>query len=147
MTPSPPALRLSELVGDLGLGLTRPGADPLVRGLAYDSRKVHPGDLFVCVRGGKDDGHRYAAEAVRRGAVAVLAEGPLPSLDGVPQVTVADSRREMARLAARFHGEPSARLHLTGVTGTEGKETRSRTGRRRGPCASHDRHGEGKRGL
>jgi UDP-N-acetylmuramyl-tripeptide synthetase len=123
MTASPPARRLSELVGELGLGSTQPRLDPLVRGLACDSRKVRAGDLFICVRAGKDDGHRHAADAVRLGAVAILAERPLPSLDGVPQVTVADSRREMGRLAACFYGEPSAHLHLTGVTGTEGKTT------------------------
>lgn len=121
MTRSHPVIRLSELIGPLQTGPS--GADPLVRGLAYDSRRVQPEDLFVCLRGSRDDGHRHAREAVSRGAVAVVGERWPEGLDGVPVVTVADSRQEMARLAARFYGHPAARLHLTGITGTEGKTT------------------------
>lgn len=121
MTLNHPVIRFSELIGPLQTGPG--GVDPLVRGLAYDSRTVQPGDLFVCLRGSRDDGHRHAREAVSRGAVAVVGERWPEGLDGVPVVTVADSRQEMARLAARFYGYPAARLHLTGITGTEGKTT------------------------
>lgn len=118
-----PVIPLSKLVGGFQMTPTPRDVDPLVRGVAYDSRLVEPGDLFVCVRGGKDDGHRYARDAASRGAVAVVVERPVEGLDGVPQVAVAESRHAMGHLAARFYGEPSARLHLTGVTGTEGKTT------------------------
>ncbi|MGH7320596.1 MAG: Mur ligase family protein [Candidatus Rokuibacteriota bacterium] len=123
MSPAPPTIPLSEIVGHPRLALGRRAPDPLIRGLAYDSRNVQPGDLFVCLCGAKDDGHRHAADAARRGAVAILGERPAEGLDGLPQITVADSRSELARLAARFYGEPSTSLHLTGVTGTEGKTT------------------------
>jgi UDP-N-acetylmuramoyl-L-alanyl-D-glutamate--2,6-diaminopimelate ligase len=123
MSAAPRAIPLSELVDHPRLAPGGPLRDPLIRGLAYDSRKVEPGDLFVCLRGARDDGHHHAADAARRGAVAVLAERVVEGLDGLPQITVTDSRAELARLAARFYGEPSARLHLTGVTGTEGKTT------------------------
>ncbi|HLE43068.1 MAG TPA: UDP-N-acetylmuramoyl-L-alanyl-D-glutamate--2,6-diaminopimelate ligase [Methylomirabilota bacterium] len=117
-----PVVPLSELVGHLS-GTPPSPAAPLVRGVAYDSRTVRPGDLFVCLRGAREDGHRHAAEAVRRGAVALVVERPVEGLDGLPRIAVPDTRRELPRLAARFYGEPSARLHLTGVTGTEGKTT------------------------
>ena len=123
MTPGSPVVRLSELVHVHRMSPTAGATDPLVRGLAHDSRRVQPGDLFVCLRGGKDDGHRHAREAVSRGAVAIVGERPLEGLDGLPQIAVLDSRQALARLAARFYGEPSARLHLVGVTGTEGKTT------------------------
>ncbi len=123
MTRESPVVRLSELVGHRAAASPLDRGDPLVRGLAYDSRIARPGDLFVCLRGARQDGHRHAAEAVRRGAVALVVERLVEGLDGLPQVTVPDTRRELPRLAARFYGEPSARLHVTGVTGTEGKTT------------------------
>lgn len=123
MTSPPPPLPLSRLLGDLPHAPVPRGPDPLIRGLAYDSRKVQPGDLFICLRGARDDGHRHVADATRRGAVAILAERSVEGLDGLPLITVPDSRHELARAAARFYGAPSASLHLTGVTGTEGKTT------------------------
>jgi UDP-N-acetylmuramoyl-L-alanyl-D-glutamate--2,6-diaminopimelate ligase len=94
-----------------------------VEGVAYHSAQVRPGDLFVCRRGSRDDGHRHAHEAVGRGAVALAAEHPLEGLEGIPQVRVADSRRALSALAARFYGHPGSRLRLIGITGTEGKTT------------------------
>jgi UDP-N-acetylmuramoyl-L-alanyl-D-glutamate--2,6-diaminopimelate ligase len=92
-----------------------------VTGLAYDSREVAPGDLFFCVSGFQSDGHRFAPEAVRAGAAALVVERPL-SL-GVPEVLVASARAAMAPAAARFYGEPARRLRVVGVTGTNGKTT------------------------
>lgn len=91
-----------------------------VTGLTADSRQVAPGDLFVALEGGRADGHRYVAEAARRGARAAVvrraAEGA-----GVPLLRVADTRRALARLASAWHGDPAAELTLVGVTGTLGK--------------------------
>ncbi len=89
--------------------------------LAYDSRKVGEGTLFFCVRGEKIDGHRFAEEAVKAGAVALVVEEGLDV--GVPQVVVPDARAAMAPLAARFWGDPTAELKVVGVTGTNGKTT------------------------
>jgi len=98
------------------------GADAVeIAALAYDSRDVGPGALFCCVVGEHSDGHDFAAQAVARGAVALMAER---SLDlGVPEVLVPSVRAVMGPLAARFHGDPSARLRVVGVTGTNGKTT------------------------
>ncbi len=96
-----------------------PGVE--ITGLAYDSRSVRPGDLFFCVRGLHSDGHEFAADAVGRGAAALVLERPLGL--GVPEVLVGSARAAMAPLAARFHGFPSRELRVVGVTGTNGKTT------------------------
>lgn len=92
--------------------------------LAYDSRKVVPGSLFFAVPGLRNDGRQFAAEAIQKGARAVVAQagGQTRIPDGV-LVEVGDVREAMARIAARFFGEPSSRLLLVGVTGTNGKTT------------------------
>ncbi len=89
--------------------------------LAYDDRAVGPGTLFFCVRGFTRDGHDFAAVAIERGAAALVVDHPLGS--GAPEVLVKDVRAAMAPAAARLHGDPTARLRVTGVTGTNGKTT------------------------
>ncbi|HEY4897771.1 MAG TPA: UDP-N-acetylmuramoyl-L-alanyl-D-glutamate--2,6-diaminopimelate ligase [Solirubrobacteraceae bacterium] len=115
-------MRLDELTRGLA-GVAPAGATEAVEitGLAYDSRAVAPGSLFFCVSGFRSDGHDHAAEAVARGAAALVVER---SLDlGVPEVAVASARAAMAPLAARFYRHPSEELRLVGVTGTNGKTT------------------------
>jgi UDP-N-acetylmuramoyl-L-alanyl-D-glutamate--2,6-diaminopimelate ligase len=92
-----------------------------ITSLAYDSRQVIPGTLFFCVAGSHADGHDHAGEAIARGAAALVVERPLQL--GVPELAVPSVRLAMAPLAARFHGDPSARLRVIGVTGTNGKTT------------------------
>jgi UDP-N-acetylmuramoyl-L-alanyl-D-glutamate--2,6-diaminopimelate ligase len=92
-----------------------------VSDLAYDTRTVRPGALFFCVRGTTVDGHDLAAEAVAKGAVGLVVEREL-DVD-VPQLVVPDVRAEMGPTAARFFGEPSHRLAVAGITGTNGKTT------------------------
>jgi len=92
-----------------------------LRGLAYDVRAVEEGSLFFCIPGMRADGHDFAAEAVQRGAVALVVERPL-ELD-VPQLVVASARAAMAEAADVYFGEPTRELQLAGVTGTNGKTT------------------------
>src|SRR3954452_13094906 len=89
--------------------------------LAHDTREVRDGTLFFCVRGFTRDGHDLAPEAIEQGAVALVVQRPLEL--GVPEVLVADVRAAMAPAAARFHGDPTARLPIVGITGTNGKTT------------------------
>jgi UDP-N-acetylmuramoyl-L-alanyl-D-glutamate--2,6-diaminopimelate ligase len=107
-------MRLSELVPEAE-------ADVEVTGLALDNRRVGAGTLFFCVPGFTRDGHDFAADAVQRGASALVVERPLGL--GVPEVRVDDVRAAMAPIAARFHGDPTARLDMVGITGTNGKTT------------------------
>ncbi len=99
--------------------------DAEVTGIAYDSRAVATGDLFVALPGVHVDGHRYIEAAVARGAAAVLCQYP-PGDDPpppVPHLLVPDTRAAMADLATRLYGDPSERLDVVGVTGTDGKTT------------------------
>src|SRR3954463_827405 len=107
-------MRLSALVPDAP-------ADVEVSGLALDNRLVEPGTLFFCVRGFTRDGHDFASDAIARGATALVVERPLGL--GVPEVQVSNVREAMAPIAARFHGDPTARLRVVGITGTNGKTT------------------------
>ncbi len=116
-------MRLCELLEALECFETRGDQAAEIRGLARDSREVRPGDLFVCVTGCRDDGHRYALESLRRGAAAFVVQEWLELPGCVPQVRVADPRAALGRLAARFHGDPARRLRMIGVTGTNGKTT------------------------
>lgn len=115
-------MRLDELVAELPGARIVGDASVVVTELAYDSRKVEPGTLFFCVVGEKVDGHEFGARAVEEGAAALVVERELTDLD-VTQVVVPDSRAAMAPLAARFWGDPTARLRMVGVTGTNGKTT------------------------
>jgi UDP-N-acetylmuramoyl-L-alanyl-D-glutamate--2,6-diaminopimelate ligase len=95
-----------------------------VRGLAYDSRAVEPGTLFFAVPGVHVDGHDFVPQAVSAGAMAVVTERELPDL-AVPQLIVARSRDALADAAAAWFDHPSRKLHVVGVTGTDGKTTTS----------------------
>jgi UDP-N-acetylmuramoyl-L-alanyl-D-glutamate--2,6-diaminopimelate ligase len=99
-----------------------PDAPPVeVTSLAYDNRRVEPGTLFFCVPGFTRDGHDFAPDAVARGAAGLVVERPLGL--GVPEVQVPSVRAAMAPAAARLFGDPTARLGVVGVTGTNGKTT------------------------
>lgn len=99
---------------------------PAARAIRFDSRDVEAGDVFVCVVGALSDGHAFAAQAVQRGAVALVAQqghgGALDGL-GVPVVEVPDSRVTLAAISAAHEGYPAQRLTVIGVTGTDGKST------------------------
>jgi UDP-N-acetylmuramoyl-L-alanyl-D-glutamate--2,6-diaminopimelate ligase len=100
------------------------GAGPAgveITSLAYSSRDVHAGSLFFCVPGFRADGHDFAPDAVQRGAVALVCERPLGL--GVPEVVVQSVREAMGPIASRFYGEPTRKLRVVGITGTNGKTT------------------------
>ena len=94
-----------------------------VTGLAYDSRRVNPGDLFFAFPGAHADGRRFAQDALARGAVAVVAESPAPDDLAAKWLTVDHGRQTLALAARNFYGKPDERLELTGITGTNGKTT------------------------
>ena len=104
--------------------MLRPLGDAQVTGVAYDSRRAGPGDLFVAIQGEKSDGLQFAGEAVARGAVAVVSDRPMPPSWGeAAWIRVESPRRALALLAAKIAGHPAEKLVLAGVTGTNGKTT------------------------
>lgn len=98
--------------------------DAEVTGIAYDSRKVEPGFVFVAMAGGSFDGHSYIENALESGAAAIVAEREIEAAaKRVPYVVVPSGRTAMGEIAAPFYGYPSRAMRLVGVTGTSGKTT------------------------
>ena len=92
-----------------------------VSGVAYHSGQVAPGMVFVALKGARTDGHRFVAEALARGAAAIVSEQELEVPVGVTLIRVDQARLALAHLAAAFYGHPSRELTLVGITGTNGK--------------------------
>jgi UDP-N-acetylmuramoyl-L-alanyl-D-glutamate--2,6-diaminopimelate ligase len=116
-----PCMRLSKLIEGTGARGAL-GSDPEVTLVTGDSRAVRPGAAFFALVGVKADGHAYAAEAARRGAVAVVAEREVACAPALLLVAPS-ARRAMAVAASNFFGRPGAAMKLAGVTGTNGKTT------------------------
>lgn len=113
---------LAEVLHGMKFHLARgAGGDLSVTDVAYDSRNVAPGALFVCVPGAAMDGHLFAPDAVRMGASAIIVEHELDL--SIPQVIVPDARDALALASANFFGDGSRHMRVAGVTGTAGKTT------------------------
>ena len=91
--------------------------------IAHDSRKVKEGTLFIAIAGQYNDGHDYIFDAIKKGAVAVIANGRSPQTDKVPILQVKNPRKAMSKIAANFYNNPSKDVNIIGVTGTNGKTT------------------------
>ncbi len=115
-------MTLSELLKDVKIKKMSGGGGMKISGVAYDSRKVKQGYVFVCITGYATDGHKFARSAVENGAVAVVAEHDLPTVD-VPCVVVENTRKAMAHIAATYYDYPFKKFNLIGITGTNGKTT------------------------
>jgi UDP-N-acetylmuramoyl-L-alanyl-D-glutamate--2,6-diaminopimelate ligase len=116
-------MKFIEILSDLEIEEVLGDTDAEVTDIYYDSRAVGPGGLFVAYRGARSDGHNFIAEAVEKGAGALIVEDRSRVPDGVPTAVVRDARRAMTLVAARLYGFPSASLRTVGVTGTDGKTT------------------------
>jgi UDP-N-acetylmuramoyl-L-alanyl-D-glutamate--2,6-diaminopimelate ligase len=105
----------TRITGDKNISITS---------VCFDSRKVEPGCLFIATRGTQTDGHNYIAGAIEKGAKAILCE-ELPSSisKNITYIVVPDSSEALGYVASAFYNEPSAKLKLVGVTGTNGKTT------------------------
>ncbi len=117
---------LNDLIESLGHVRRLNAGNPNVIALAYDSRRVSPGSLFICIRGEKFDGHAFIADAIAKGACAIIADDAeqVEKLSpSVPVIFIPDTRPALPILANRFFDHPSRKLKLVGVTGTKGKTT------------------------
>lgn len=115
-------MQFSKLVESLPEKRSITSGSPEITSLAYDSRRVSLGSLFICIRGEKFDGHEFVGAAVSAGASAVVVED-VDCVPEVPSIAVPDARKAMASLANTFYDFPSRKLKLAGVTGTKGKTT------------------------
>lgn len=117
-------MRLGDLARADGSVQLLGDPETTIGGLSYDVRSVRPGDLFAALDGEPFRGHAVAPEAVAAGASALLAASEV--VPGTPTLLSAEPRASLARLATAFHGHPSRRLRVIGVTGTDGKTTTAR---------------------
>lgn len=109
------AIQPVQIAGDPNIEIT---------GINIDSRRVEDGHLFMAMRGTQTDGHAYIAAAIAKGAVAILCEEiPESRKEGVTYVQVKDSEDATGKLATCFYGDPTSKVELVGVTGTNGKTT------------------------
>ena len=117
-------MRLTELIETISPVEVCGSTDKEITGVHIDSRQVGAGFLFIAVRGTQTDGHAYIAKAEAQGAVAVLCEVmPENPTDGVTYIRVDNTENVVGQVATTFYGNPSTRLKLVGVTGTNGKTT------------------------
>jgi UDP-N-acetylmuramoyl-L-alanyl-D-glutamate--2,6-diaminopimelate ligase len=115
-------MQLITLFDKFPLPVYTPVPDVPIAGLAFDSRRVQQGDLFIALSGAPTDGHQYIPDAIARGAAAVIGVESLENLP-VPYVRVSDSRQALAHIAAAWYDFPARKLTMIGVTGTDGKTT------------------------
>ena len=115
-------MKLCELLKDVKVKKVIGNEEINISGITFDSREVKAGYLFICIPGFKVDGHDFAAQAIDKGAVALLAEHEIEGI-GATTVIVEDSRKETSTIAANFYDHPYKNLKIVGITGTNGKTT------------------------
>ena len=91
--------------------------------ITHDSRKVKDGTLFIAISGENNDGHDFIFDAIKKGAVAIIANGRAPVTNLVPIIQVDNPRKTMSKIADNFFEQPSSKLNIIGITGTNGKTT------------------------
>jgi len=117
-------MKLRDLIKRIGIKELRGEASTEVTGIQTDSRLVGEGDLFVAIKGTQTDGHAYIAKAIERGAKSVLCETlPETLAEAVTYAVTADTEAVIGEVATTFYGNPTSKLKLVGVTGTNGKTT------------------------
>ncbi|MBD2871654.1 UDP-N-acetylmuramoyl-L-alanyl-D-glutamate--2,6-diaminopimelate ligase [Paenibacillus arenilitoris] len=112
---------LSEVVRDLKYTLVKGDLAVEAASVAYDSREVTPGGVFVAIAGFTVDGHRFIGKAIELGAAAIIVEKDVSVEADVAVLKVADTREALARVASNFYGRPTERMNVIGITGTNGK--------------------------
>ena len=117
-------MKLKELLKNVKTISIAGDADADITGVKIDSRQIEPGFLFVAIKGTQTDGHRFIPKAIELGARAILCEDlPEERTEGVTYVQVPSCESAVGPIATQFHGDPTSRLKLVGVTGTNGKTT------------------------
>lgn len=116
--------KLQDILYRVHLKQVHGSTDITVSGIQIDSRKLEPGNVFVAIKGALSDGHLFIEKAITAGATVIVCETmPQSVQDGITYLEVADSQEAVAYMAHQFYDEPSAKIKLVGVTGTNGKTT------------------------
>lgn len=118
-------MKLRQLIADITCDRIEGNLDTEISSVAYDSRKVEEGSLFLCIRGFQSDGHDYIKNAIERGAAALVVE-IIPDFPiDIPMIRVSDTREALAYISACWFGHPLEKMTSIGLTGTKGKTTTS----------------------
>jgi len=116
-------MQLKKIIEEVAALKIEGTLDRDISGIAYDSRRVTPGMIFVAMRGQNVDGHDFIPDAIERGAAAIVSERNGFVSPKATRIRVADSRLALAQISAAFYGHPARRLKMLGITGTNGKTT------------------------
>ncbi len=116
-------MKLADLLKKLKYTCVKGTADVDITTVAYDSRRVERGSLFICIKGAVADGHRFAEAAVNKGASALVVEDDVTVPENVTVIRVENSRYALACISAEYFGNPADKLKVIGITGTKGKTT------------------------
>ncbi len=120
---------LSDLLSGLTYEILQGNTDVEIPAVVYDSRKVTPGCMFICIEGAVSDGHSYAADVVKGGAAVLVVTKDVREVirdaagDNLTIIKVEDTRYAMAFISAAYFGHPAEKLKVIGITGTKGKTT------------------------
>ena len=116
-------MNLSTLIRSIHVTAVAGDLEKEITGIQIDSRLIGEGQLFVAIRGTQVDGHKYIGKAIEKGATAILCEEMPEPIDGVTYIVVSSTEDVVGKVATTFYGNPSKKLKLVGVTGTNGKTT------------------------
>lgn len=113
-------MKLVEMLGSVKILKCNADLNIEIKDIKYNSKEIEKNDVYVAISGGTADGHSYINEAMAKGAVAVICQRP-PDDAAFPFIQVEDSRKALAEMSKNYFGRPDEKLHITGVTGTNGK--------------------------
>lgn len=116
-------LKISELLKGIDYVMVNGNSDAEVENIQYDSRKINKGDIFVAIEGFSTDGHNFINAALNKGAAAIIVQKNVKVNSGCAVIKVEDSRKALAVAASNFYDNPSKKMKLIGITGTNGKTT------------------------
>ena len=114
---------LEELLKNIDYEIVQGKVSEEINGVNYDSRKIIKDELFVCIKGFNSDGHKYVDSAIEKGAKAIICEDDVKCTEDITIVKVKDSRKTLAIIGSNLYDNPSKKMKIIGVTGTNGKTT------------------------
>lgn len=116
-------MKLKQIMEGINYSIIKGNDNADINKVEYDSRNIMSGDVFFCIEGYKTDGHKYASNAVRSGASAIVCQKDIDISKNCTVIKVQDTREALAQAAANFYGHPAQKMKIIGVTGTNGKTT------------------------